>query len=157
MTLSIAPVRPDQIDSFGGIWTPWLKTTMGLAPEAEDLRAMADPIAFYGESGGTAFLATLDGAVIGAVAVKGLGVWGFEFCKLVVTQAARGHGAGRALVEACLDYAARNGGSWLYLQSFNRLGIALGLYRRMGFVDAPPPPQMLVLGRTEVVMRKAAP
>ena len=129
---------------------------MGLAPEPEDLRAMADPLAFYGESGGAVFLATLEGEVVGAVAVKGLGAAGFEFCKLVVTEAARGHGAGRALVDACLAYAAEQGGPWLWLQSFNKLDVALGLYRRMGFADAPPPPEMLVLGRTEVVMCKAA-
>jgi putative acetyltransferase len=156
MSLRIAPIGPDQTSAFGDIWVPWLKSTIGLDPEAEDLRAMADPAAFYGASGGAAFLATVSGAVVGGVAVKGLGASGFEFCKLVVTEAARGHGAGRALVQACLDYAAGKGGPWLYLQSFNRLEIALDLYRRMGFADAPAPPGMLVLGRTEVVMRKAA-
>lgn len=129
---------------------------MGISPEPEDLRAMADPLAFYGESGGAVFLASLDGEAVGVVAVKGRGAAGFEFCKLVVTEAARGHGAGRALVEACVAYAAAQGGPWLWLQSFNRLDVALGLYRRMGFLDAPPPAEMLVLGRTEVVMRIAA-
>lgn len=157
MSLVIAPVAPHQASAFGEIWVPWLKTTVGLSPEPEDLRAMADPAAFYGESGGSAFLAALDGKIVGAVAVKGLGAAGFEFCKLVVDETARGAGAGRALVQACLDLAASKGGPWLYLQSFNRLEVALGLYRRMGFVDAPPPPQMLVLARTEVVMRKPAP
>ena len=157
MALDIAPMQPSQRSAFGDIWIPWLQAAMGLSPEPEDLRAMADPLAFYGESGGAVFLASLDGEVVGAVAVKGLGAAGFEFCKLVVTEAARGHGAGRALVDACLAYAAEKGGPWLWLQSFNRLDVALDLYRRMDFVDAPPPPEMLVLGRTEVVMRKAAP
>src|SRR5262245_59645843 len=130
MALQIAPMRPDQGPAFAEIWVPWLKATMGLAPEPEDLRAMADPQAFYGESGGAVFLATLDCEVVGVVAVKGLGPAGFEFCKLVVTQAARGHGAGRALVDACLAYAAHEGGPWLWLQSFNKLDVALGLYRR---------------------------
>lgn len=156
MPLKVTPMQPDQITAFAEIWIPWLKATMGLSPEPEDLRAMADPLAFYGESGGAVFLAFLDDEVVGAVAVKGLGAAGFEFCKLVVTEAARGHGAGRALVDACLNYAAAQGGPWLWLQSFNKLDVALGLYRRMAFADAPPPPEMLVLGRTEVVMRKAA-
>lgn len=156
MALEIAPMRPDQVAAFGDIWIPWLKQTVGLDPEPEDLRAMADPNAFYGESGGAVFLANLDARVVGAVAVKGLGAAGFEFCKLVVSEAARGHGAGRALVEACLGYAAEKQGPWLWLQSFKRLDVALDLYRRMDFVDAPPPPEMLVLGRTEIVMRKAA-
>jgi putative acetyltransferase len=156
VSLHIAPVGPHQTSAFGDIWIPWLKTTIGVSPEAEDLRAMADPLAFYGETGGSVFLANLDGAVVGAVAIKGLGASGFEFCKLVVTEAARGYGAGRALVEECAEYAEAHGGPWLYLQSFNRLAVALGLYRRMGFVDAPPPSEMRVLGRTEIVMRKLA-
>jgi putative acetyltransferase len=155
MSLSIAPVGPQQNDAFRKIWIPWLESTVGLSPEPEDIRAMEDPMAFYGETGGSAFLATTDGEVVGAVAVKGLGTWGFEFCKLVVTDAARGHGAGRALVEACIAYAAGHGGPFLYLQSFRKLEVALRLYARMGFTDAPAPPGMAVLSRTEVIMHKA--
>ena len=42
----------------------------------------------------------------------------------------------------------------LFLQSFNALDVALGLYRRMGFIDAQPPSGMFVLARTEVIMKK---
>lgn len=153
MTLQVNPMRVDQKSAFGEIWIPWLKATMGLSPEPEDVRAMADPLTYYCTSGGAVFLASLEGKIVGAVAVKGLGEAGFEFCKLVVSEAARGHSAGRTLVAACLDYAAQRGGPWLWLQSFNKLDVALGLYRRMGFVDAPPPPEMSVLSRTEIVMR----
>jgi putative acetyltransferase len=155
MPLTITTIGPDQIDAFAGIWVPWLRDTIGREPEAEDLEVTADPAAYYARTGGEAFLAKNDGHVIGAVAVKGLGASGFEFCKLVVTDAARGHGAGRALVEACVDYAKDHGGPSLYLQSFNALDVALGLYRRMGFADTLPPPEMTVLARTEVIMAKA--
>ena len=128
---------------------------MGRTPEAEDLQIMADPATYYRATGGEAFLATLDGITVGAVAVKGLGGSGFEFCKLVVTEASRGHGAGRALVETCLEYSRVHGGPALYLQSFRALDVALGLYERMGFQNAAPPPEMTVLARTEVIMRRA--
>lgn len=154
MTLRIEAMGPDRREAFGAVWLPWLKQTMGLTPEPEDLRAMADPVAYYGASGGVALAALLDGEVVGVVAVKGLGDAGFEFCKLVVTDAARGHGVGRALVQACLDYCAEQGRPALYLQTFNRLDVALDLYRRMGFQDVAPPPQMNVLGRTEVIMAR---
>ena len=72
----------------------------------------------------------------------------------MVTEAARGSGAGRALVQRCLDFAAAHGGPALYLQSFRALEVALGLYQRMGFADAPAPPEMNVLARTEVIMAK---
>ena len=155
MDLMIKPIDESRRDDFAAIWIPWLRDTMGLSPQAEDLDAMADPATYYGRSGGTALLALLGDEVVGGVAIKGLGPSGFEFCKLVVTDAARGHGVGRALVEACLDFCtmARDAPA-LWLQSFNKLEVALGLYRRMGFTDAPPPREMTVLGRTEVIMCK---
>jgi putative acetyltransferase len=154
MALTTATIRPDETGAFADIWIPWLRDTMGRQPEPEDIDVMADPAAYYRRTGGEVFLAHIDGEVVGAVAVKGLGASGFEFCKLVVTDRARGQGAGRRLVEACLDFASRQGRPSLYLQSFNALDIALSLYRRMGFVDAPAPVGMTVLARTEVIMVK---
>ncbi len=154
MSLIISTIAPDTKEAFGNIWIPWLRDTMARTPEAEDLFVMADPATYYRASGGEAFLALLDGNVVGGVAVKGLGASGFEFCKLVVTDAARGHGVGKALVQTCLNYAASAGGPLLYLQSFKALDVALGIYRRMGFIDVAPPPEMDVLARTEVIMAK---
>jgi GNAT superfamily N-acetyltransferase len=105
MTLQITTMRLDQKSAFADIWIPWLEATMGLSPDPEDARAMADPLTYYGMSGGAVFLASLQENIVGAVAVKGLGEAGFEFCKLVVSEPARGHGAGRAHVAACLDHA----------------------------------------------------
>ena len=151
--LIIHPMAPHQTGEFAAIWIPWLES-MGRAAEAEDLAIMRDPAAYYRGTGGEAFLATLGTETVGTVAVKGLGSSGFEFCKLVVSEAARGHGAGRALVQQCLDYSASKSGPALYLQSFNALDVALGLYRRMGFQHVEVPPEMAVLARTEVIMAK---
>ena len=151
--IEISPMTADQTDQFAAIWIPWLKS-MGRSPEAEDLAIMRDPASYYRSTGGEAFLARLDGQTVGAVAVKKLGTSGFEFCKLVVTELTRGSGTGRALVQQCLDFSASHGGSALYLQSFNALDVALGLYERMGFEHVPPPPEMAVLARTEVIMVK---
>jgi putative acetyltransferase len=156
MPLVIAPMKPQDRYRFGEIWIPWLQEMTGRAPEPEDLAVMDDPATYYRNTGGDACLARVDGPIVGTVALKGLGASGFEFCKLVVTEAARGHGVGRALVNACLDASTAAGGNALWLQSFRKLEVALSLYRRMGFHDAPPPPQMSVLARTEVIMRKPA-
>jgi GNAT superfamily N-acetyltransferase len=152
--VSIEPMRDDQRDAFASIWIPWLRDTMKRSPEAEDLAIMADPAAYYRGQGGDAFLALLEHQVVGAVAVKKLGASGFEFCKLVVTEDARGHGVGRRLVEHCLRFAADHGGPALYLQSFRALDVAIGLYERMGFMEGPAPAGMSVLARTEVIMSK---
>jgi GNAT superfamily N-acetyltransferase len=154
MTAVISVMAPDDRGEFAAIWIPWLRS-MGREPEAEDLEIMADPARSYRDAGGEAFLAKIDGKTVGAVAIKRLGDEGFEFCKLVVTEEARGSGLGPALVQKCLDFAADNAGMPLYLQSFNALDVALRLYRRMGFADAAPPTSMNVLARTEVIMMKA--
>lgn len=151
--LTIESMRDEQRGAFAAIWIPWLQDSMKRTAEPEDLAVMADPASYYRSEGGDAFLAVINGEVEGAVAVKKLGATSFEFCKLVVTEAARGHGVGRALVEHCLTFARERGGSALFLQSFNALDVALGLYRRMGFVDAPAPVGMSVLTRSEVIMR----
>lgn len=154
-SLLISPMQHAQRNRFAAIWIPWLRDTMGRAPEAEDLQIMAAPDRYYRAQGGEVFVASLQGEVVGAVAVKRLGEAGYEFAKLVVADTARGHGAGRALVQQCLDFVQAQGGPALYLQSFKALDIALDLYRRMGFVDAPPPEGMHVLARTEVIMKRA--
>jgi len=153
-TLDILPMQADRRTAFAEIWIPWLRDAMKRTPEPEDLAIMEDPATYYREHGGEAFLAVLDDQVVGAVAVKKLGDAGFEFCKLVVAEKARGHGAGRALVERCVAFAADRGGPALYLQSFKALDVALGLYRRMGFVQSAAPPGMSVLARTDVIMIK---
>jgi putative acetyltransferase len=152
MTLQITTINADQTNLFADIWIPWLRDTMGRTPEPEDLEVMADPAAYYRRSGGEAFLASIDGEAVGGVAVKSLGKSGFEFCKLVVTEVARGRGVGRALVARCLTFTAESGGPALYLQTFNALDVAFGMYRRMGFLEIQAPPEMAVLARTEVIM-----
>ena len=152
--LTIVPISPDQTHEFAAIWIPWLEG-MGRMVEPEDAKIMADPATYYRASGGEAFLARIGEETVGAVAVKGLGPSGFEFCKLVVTEGARGAGAGRALVQRCLDFAQAQGGPALYLHSFKALAVALGLYERMGFAEVSAPLGMNVLARTQVIMAKA--
>jgi GNAT superfamily N-acetyltransferase len=137
---------------FAELWVPWLKSMTGKDPEPEDLLAVGDPESFYVTGGGTVLFALQNAQPTGVVAVKNLSGGVFEFCKLVVLDQARGFGVGRALVEACISFARGHGGRLLMLQSFRRLEVALGMYERMGFVPMTPPPEMLVLARTEIVM-----
>jgi hypothetical protein len=44
-------------------------------------------------------------------------------------------------------------GANLYLQSFHKLEIAVNMYKSMGFIDAPAPTGMLVVSRTEIIMK----
>ena len=52
---------------------------------------------------------------------------------LVVDPAARGHGIGRMLTEACIDKARRDGAAVIALHTSPAMEVALALYLRMGF------------------------
>jgi GNAT superfamily N-acetyltransferase len=143
---------PELQGKFAEIWVPWLRSVTGKEPEPEDLLAVGDPGSFYVKGGGSVLFALRDGQPLGVVAVKNLGGGVYEFCKLVVLERARGLGIGRELVEACIGFARDAGGRLLMLQTLRRLEVALAMYERMGFSPMLPPPQMLVLARTEVIM-----
>ncbi|MGH3243260.1 MAG: GNAT family N-acetyltransferase [Spirillospora sp.] len=60
-----------------------------------------------------------------------------EFRMLAVRDTARGRGAGRALVEACVERARAAGLSGLRLATQQNMRDAHRLYERMGFVRTP--------------------
>ena len=66
---------------------------------------------------------------------------------------ARGLGLGKKLVQKCIDYVKEVNGKNLYLQSFHKLEIAVKMYIGMGFIDALAPHGMLVVERTEIIMK----
>ena len=140
------------VSSFGEIFIPWLKQITGKEPEPEDIEAVTQLDKFYIQPGGMVFYAWLNNQVVGCVAVKRLDDENFEFCKLVVLESGRGLGLGKRLVERCISYSKENGGKRLYLQTFNRLDLAIRMYERMGFLPAQPPKIMNVLSRTEIIM-----
>jgi GNAT superfamily N-acetyltransferase len=151
-SFTVVPYTDHLRSTFADLWVPWLKSMTGKDPEPEDLLAVDNPAAFYIAKGGAVFFAIAADKPIAVVAVKNLTGGVYEFCKLVVLESARGTGAGRAMVQACIEFAREQDGKVLMLQSFRRLTVALDMYARMGFVPMTPPEQMHVLARTEVVM-----
>ena len=135
------------------IWVNWLKNSMGILPQQEDLEEVRNPVKSYVEGGGAVFYANRNEECLGVVAVKKLNNMDYEFCKLVVIDKARGLGLGRKLVEKCIRFVKDEKGNSLYLQSFNKLEIALKMYKKMGFRDSSPPKGMLVVDRTEIIMK----
>ncbi len=139
---------------FERIWVNWLENDMGIKAQLEDLEEVSDPGKNYISKGGMAFYAMEGGECLGVVAVKRLNDWDFEFAKLAVKKEAQGSGLGKRLVQSCIDFCKQVGGDYLYLQSFNRLQKALKLYEKLGFENSDPPEGMLVVDRTEIIMRK---
>jgi GNAT superfamily N-acetyltransferase len=98
---------------------------------------------------GEIIVAEIDGRIAGGVAYVGPGKPKAAFFDpawpiirmLVVDPAARGHGLGRALTEACLHRARRDAAPVIALHTTPIMTVALPMYLRMGFRflrDAPP-------------------
>ncbi len=60
-----------------------------------------------------------------------------ELRLLAVAPEARGHGVGRALVDACVARARAMGAPALGLHTSKTMRVAIGMYERMGFARAP--------------------
>lgn len=81
------------------------------------------------------------GDVLGMVFLRPSGADAMEIKRLYVPQSGRGLGVGRALVEAAMEAARRAGATALRLDSTRNLETAIGLYRKLGFIERTPYPE----------------
>lgn len=101
-------------------------------------RTLADLPRIHARPDGAILLATLGGAPVGCIMHREAAPGVAEVKRLFVTDAARGHGVGRALVTGMLDQAARDGYRTVRLDTAKFLTAAIGLYGKMGFRECPP-------------------
>lgn len=97
----------------------------------------------YGEPRSAYFVLEVDGVVVGGGGVAPLaGETTGEVCelrKMYFLPAARGLGAGRALIERCLEAATGFGFKRCYLETLEAMKAAQKLYRANGFVEIDGP------------------
>ena len=82
------------------------------------------------------FVLEVDGAVVGGGGVGPL--WGgdegtCELRKMYLLPAARGLGAGKALLARCIEEARERGYRWMYLETLTAMEAAQRLYEGFGF------------------------
>jgi ribosomal protein S18 acetylase RimI-like enzyme len=98
----------------------------------------------YAPPRGRLLFAQTEDGVVGCVALRPLDVAGrdagsvAEVKRLYVRPAARGTGAGRALMQALIGEARRIGYRELRLDTLAQMDAARALYERLGFRDIPP-------------------
>jgi GNAT superfamily N-acetyltransferase len=115
-------------------------------------RILPDLRDFAGRYRGGAYLvATVDGAVAGGVGIAESGGGTCEMNRLWLRDGHRGRGAGRALVDACLEHARGLGFTRMVLDVVPYRTGAIALYRAFGFADIDPiheyPFAMVAMGR----------
>ena len=143
MTLEIRPIRARDDAAIASI----IRTVMpefgavgcGFAindPEVDWMsRAYAQPRSAY-------FVVEQDGVVLGGGGVAPLDGGDADTCelrKMYFLPRARGHGAGAALMERCLDSARDAGFRRCYIETLGGMEAAMKLYERSGFARIAAP------------------
>ena len=98
---------------------------------------VAHPERKYGPPGGRLYLARIEGEPAGCVALRPLDDHRCEMKRLYVRPAFREQGIGELLVRRIIDDARSIGYDCLLLDTLPFLTVAIGMYRRLGFVDIP--------------------
>jgi putative acetyltransferase len=82
------------------------------------------------------FVAEEDGVLIGGCGIyptQGLPAGYAELVKLYLTNATRGQGIGKMMMDKCYEAAKAMGYTHLYLESFPQLAKAVSIYEKAGF------------------------
>jgi len=135
MGIVIVPWEDRFAGDFKDISVAWLEEFDLLEPI--DLEMLDNPHRDILESGGQIFFALEGDAVLGTCGMQPVEPGVYEVIKLGVRPEYRGRGAGKLLLEACLDWAGAQKARRVVLYSNSRLQSALRLYRRCGFTPIP--------------------
>lgn len=134
--MEIVEFAPEHAEAFRTLNEAWISKHFAL--EDKDREVLNDPQGKIIAKGGRIFMAVMDGQPIGCVALIKMDDGGYEVAKMTVTEAARGTGLGRKLMERCIEAGRQDGATRLYLETNSSLGPALALYRATGFRELPP-------------------
>jgi DNA-binding MarR family transcriptional regulator/GNAT superfamily N-acetyltransferase len=130
--VQVVPWDAAYADHFRRLNQQWLERHFRV--EDVDRALFADPESLVIHPGGAIFFALYAGEVIGTCALLHEGEGVYELSKMGVDENFRGLGAGRLLLDAAIATFRERGGKRLFLESNSRLGRALGMYERAGFV-----------------------
>ena len=134
--MEIVEFAPEYAEAFRALNEAWIAKYFTL--EAKDRQVLGDPLGKIIAPGGRIFMALDAGEPVGCVALLKMADGGYEVAKMTVSEALRGSGLGRRLMQRCIDAGAEDGVSRLYLETNSSLAPALALYRAMGFEDLAP-------------------
>ena len=92
------------------------------------------------DKGGQIFFAIVGEEVAGTVAMIRMNYETFELAKMAVSPRFQGYKIGERLMQACVDFAKREGSPYIVLESNTKQFAAINLYRKFGFVETAPDP-----------------
>lgn len=133
--ITIVPFSPLYADAFRILNEEWIIKYFKM--EEMDRVSLYHPKEYILDKGGYIAVALLDEEAVGVCALIPSDREGFDFelAKMGVSPKAQGLGIGKLLGQHIIDKAKSLGAKKLYLESNRVLLPALGLYRKLGFVE----------------------
>lgn len=138
--VEVVTYREPLREPFARLNRQWIEQYFRLEPA--DLESFADPHGAFVAPGGEVLFALVDGEALGTCALRKESEDTYELCKMAVAPEARGRGLGDVLLRAAIEAARERGARRVYLVSNTRLGPALALYRKHGFVTTRSGPEV---------------
>jgi putative acetyltransferase len=135
LVADVVTYREEWREAFERLNREWIKTWFTL--EDADRETFRDPVGKIIAPGGQIFFVVEDEEVLGTCAVLRHDVETDEIAKMAVASAARGRGFGDLLMAAAIGFSRARGGRKIVIVSNTRLGPAIRLYEKHGFVRVP--------------------
>ncbi len=134
-SIRIVPYKPEYAIYFERFNKAWLEEYFTVEPI--DKYVLENPEEAVLKNGGRILFATYKEKIIGTVALRQLSSGEFELTKMAVDKEFRGIGAGKLLCSAAIEEAKKIHAHTLILYSSSPLKNAIGIYKKLGFIDLP--------------------
>ncbi len=134
-SIQIVSYKPEYASYFERFNKAWLEEYFTIEPI--DRYVLENPEEAIIQPGGSILFAVYKDVIIGVVALRLVAPGEFELTKMAVDKAHRGIGAGKLLCNAAIEEAQKLKAHTLILYSSSPLQNAIGIYKKLGFVDLP--------------------
>jgi GNAT superfamily N-acetyltransferase len=139
-TFKIVPYQPLYQEIFGKLNRAWLEKYFWVEPLDEQV--LSDPDTHILAPGGAILVALENQLPIGVVALKYSGNAVFEMTKMAVEEGHQGKGYGKLLCLVAINKALEMKADRLILYSNTSLKTAIGIYKKLGWVEIPQTEQL---------------
>jgi len=139
-TQTVQEFRPEFTDGVISLIVGIQREEFGVPITADEQPDLKTIPAFYQHGTGNFWIATLDGRLVGTIALKDIGNRQAALRKMFVAPEARGKdkGIALALLTALLDWAKQRGVKEVYLGTTDKFKAAHRFYEKNGFDEIPP-------------------
>ncbi len=134
-TVEIISYKAEHQPRFEKLNRDWIEKYFWMEPI--DFEVLQHPEKHIIKKGGAIFMATFHNELVGTAAVKLATQGVYEFTKMAVDEKFQDLKIGKAIAKAAIEWCKMARAKKIILYSNTKLEAAIGLYRKLGFVEIP--------------------